>query len=194
MCFTKWWTLLYPFVWMTELFHDVPFIPKPKLSLFTIEPYKLWYVPKRNIFWSTAQLFQSFLAAFPTFLKRYSWHYIQNEQMFTKIHKDDEVKYLIVGFLCFEGIGKWSHSVLLIFLYSIPVFWELRKYSYRPCQFIPCGRVCRRVSYHYQKCPKSPHMKLEETAPVSPQHLLTSTVWGRQRGVGHDEIAMSANL
>lgn len=63
-----------------------------------------------------------------------------------------------------------------------------------PSQSIPCGWLCRRVSHHYLRCPKFQCMKLEETAPESHQHLLTSTVGGRQRGVGHDGIARSVNL
>lgn len=64
----------------------------------------------------------------------------------------------------------------------------------RPSKSIPCGCVCRRVSYHYQRCLKSLRMTLEETAPESPRHPLTSTVGGRQRGAGHGGIATSVNL
>lgn len=37
-------------------------------------------------------------------------------------------------------------------------------------------------------------MKLEETAPESPRHLLTSTVEGRQRGAEHDGIATGGDI
>lgn len=57
-----------------------------------------------------------------------------------------------------------------------------------------CTGVFRRVSYHYQRCLKSPRMRPEETAPESPRHLLTSTVGGRQSEVEHDGIATSINL
>ena len=55
------------------------------------------------------------------------------------------------------------------------------------------AQTCGCVSYHYQRCLKSPRTKLEETAPGSPRHLPTSTVGGRQ-GEEHDGKATSINL
>lgn len=75
------------------------------------------------------------------------------------------------------------------------VKWVLiwKKHNW-PSSSIPCGWVYRCVSYHYLRCLKSPRTKLEETVPESPRPLLTSTVGGWERGVGHDGITTGVNL